>query len=149
VQIALICAKGGCVEVEKLVRFGVAVPESLLEEFDKWIQRSGIPNRSNALRQLIRQSISRNRWEEGEGKVSGTLTILYDHHSYDTSAELTQLQHDFGDIIVCSTHVHLDHSHCLEAIVLRGPAKKIRSFVTAISSIKGINSADAAITTTV
>jgi CopG family nickel-responsive transcriptional regulator len=135
--------------LEKLVRFGVAVPESLLEEFDHWIKRSGMPNRSNALRQLIRQSISRNRWEEGTGTVFGTLTILYDHHSHDISAELTNVQHDFGDVIVCTSHVHLDHAHCLEAIVLRGSAKEIREFVKAISSIKGINTADPVITTTV
>jgi CopG family nickel-responsive transcriptional regulator len=135
--------------LEKLVRFGVAVPESLLEEFDHWIKRSGIPNRSGAIRQLIRQSISRNRWEEGSGSVFGTLTILYDHHSHDTSAELTQVQHDFGDVIVCTSHVHLDHDHCLEAIVLRGSAEKIRKLVKAVSSIKGINTADPVVTTTI
>ncbi|MFA7621242.1 MAG: nickel-responsive transcriptional regulator NikR [Aminobacteriaceae bacterium] len=128
-----------------LVRFGVAVPEAMLEEFDAFIERNGMPNRSEALRQLIRERLSRERWLDGEGMVYGTVTIMYDHHGKDMIAALTALQHDFGSSIVCTTHVHVDHDHCLECIVLKGDAGEVRRFVDSLRTLKGLKSIEPSI----
>lgn len=123
---------------DQLTRFGVAMPESLLEQFDAWSKRSGLPNRSEALRHLVRDYISRRHWEAGQGFVHGTITLMYDHHAHDLSNALTSLQHDFGDVIVCTTHVHVTHETCLECIVLRGKVLRLKKFEEALANIRGL-----------
>lgn len=126
--------------MEKLARFSVSLPDSLLEEFDCRIRSAGHKNRSEALRHLIRNFIAESCWERGNESVYGTITITYDHHSHDTAQELTALQHDFGHIIICSTHVHIDHDHCFEVIVLRGASEDVKRFVEALSGLKSVYS---------
>lgn len=131
--------------MDKLTRFGVAVPVSLLEEFDRFMAKKGLSNRSEAIRQLIRENISKEVWTEGTGTAYGTVTIMYDHHARDAAGALTSLQHDYGDSIVCTTHVHVDHHRCLECIVLKGDVDRIRRFVDELSSIRGVQSIDPSI----
>ena len=130
---------------EKLARFGVTVPEDMLEEFDARLKQAGKENRSSVIRRLMRSYITEERWQEDDGHVYGTVTLMYDHHSASSSRELTSVQHDHGDTIVCTTHVHVTHDTCLECIVLKGDASHIRTFVAALEKIKGIKSVDTVI----
>jgi CopG family nickel-responsive transcriptional regulator len=130
----------------KLVRFGVTVPEDLLKEFDQRLEQSGKDNRSDVIRQLMRSYITEERWQEEDGQVYGTITLMYDHHSSCISKDLTSIQHDHGEYIVCTTHVHVDHDICLECIVLKGSASRIRSFIQALGKIKGLKSIDTVVT---
>ncbi|MDR1621927.1 MAG: nickel-responsive transcriptional regulator NikR [Synergistaceae bacterium] len=131
---------------EKLARFGVTVPENVLSEFDLRLRRSGKKNRSDVIRQLMRNHITEDRWQEEGGQVYGTVTLMYDHHSSCISKDLTSTQHDHGKNIVCTTHVHVDGDTCLECIVLRGDAARIRAFIDSLGKIKGIKSIDTVIT---
>lgn len=70
----------------------------------------------------------------------GTVTLTYNHHANDARGRLTDLQHDFGEIIVCTTHVHADHSHCLEVIIVRGGAWRVKEFLAALRAIKAVQS---------
>lgn len=130
---------------ERLVRFGVTVPEDILEEFDRRLGQTGRGNRSDALRRLMRGQITEERWREKDGTVYGTVTLMYDHHAPSVSKDLTALQHDHGGVIVCATHVHVDHDTCLECVVLRGPAARVRAFVDALETVKGLKSVDTVI----
>jgi CopG family nickel-responsive transcriptional regulator len=131
---------------EKLVRFGVTVPENVLSEFDLRLRHSGKNNRSDVIRQLIRNYITQDRWQEEGGQVYGTVTLMYDHHSSYISKDLTSTQHHHGENIVCTTHVHVDDDTCLECIVLKGNASSIRAFIDSLGKIKGIKSIDTVIT---
>ena len=131
-----------------LVRFGVAVPGNLLELFDRRIAEAGLPNRSEALRQLIREYVAQDTWENG-GQVYGTITLTYNHHANDATSKLTELQHDFGEIIVCTTHVHADHHHCLEVIIVRGEVARVKEFLTALRALKAMQSVSPVIATLV
>ncbi len=134
---------------EKLVRFGVAMPEQLLEKFDKLVAQSGLPNRSIALRHLVRYYIASCSWHEGTSDVSGSITLLYNHHTNDVVNELMSIQHDFGDVIICTTHVHVSHDSCLECLVVKGAADRLKSLETALNSLKGVHSINAAIATAI
>jgi CopG family nickel-responsive transcriptional regulator len=130
-----------------LIRFGVSIPAELLKDFDSLSEKSGSPNRSVALRRLIREHIAASAWRKGTGDVCGSFTIVYDHHSNDIISSLTELQHRFTDVILCSTHVHLSHSSCLETLAVRGSADKLKELHALLSSLKGIKSLNAAIST--
>jgi CopG family nickel-responsive transcriptional regulator len=131
--------------MEKLVRFGVAMPEGLLKNFDEWVSSSGIPNRSIALRHLVRDYISGEQWKQDEGTACGNILLMYDHHSNDITSSLTKLQHDYGELIICTTHVHVSHEICMECLIVKGDVRRIRELTEALSAVKGMRTVNSAI----
>lgn len=124
--------------MSELIRFGVSLDESLLDQFDRLCLERGYKNRSEAIRDLIRGSLIQEEWQGDGQDVAGTLTLVYDHHTSNLSQRLTSVQHDFHHYIITSLHVHLDHDNCLETLVLKGPARTLRSFADQIISTRGV-----------
>jgi CopG family nickel-responsive transcriptional regulator len=120
-----------------LVRFGVAMDTELLGRFDERLGARGYANRSEALRDLGRAWLSDDH-VHGGGMTVATLTLVYDHHVRELSEKLTEMQHDLGEHVVSTLHVHLDHDHCLEVIVLRGPAALIQEASDRLLATKGV-----------
>lgn len=121
-----------------VTRFGVSLDETLLAQFDRVIARKGYTNRSEAIRDLIRESLVREQWELGTDEVVGTLTLVYNHDVRDLSDKLTDLQHAHYKAIVSALHVHLDAHHCLEVLVLRGKAKELKSIADRLIGTRGV-----------
>ena len=120
------------------IRFGVSLPKQLLERFDKEIGKKGYGNRSEAIRDLIRQSIVDSSWEKSSGETAAAVVLVYDHHRRGVTEYLTNEQHDHHDNIISSMHAHLDHNNCMEVILLRGLASKIKSIAQKLSSAKHV-----------
>jgi CopG family nickel-responsive transcriptional regulator len=123
----------------ELSRIGVAIPTDLLEQFDRSISLRGYANRSEAFRDLIRDGLIQEKAAHPQQDVVGTLTLVYDHHVRQLSDRLTGMQHEHHHQIVSTLHVHLDHSHCLEVLVLRGKAEAIRGIADHLIAAKGIH----------
>lgn len=121
----------------ELVRFGVAMDNDLLDRFDALIARRGYATRSEALRDLVRGALVEAHLE-ADGPAVATLTLVYDHHVRELSERLTEMQHDLGEHVVSTLHVHLDHDHCMEVIVLRGPAALLQRAADGILATKGV-----------
>ena len=121
-----------------LVRFGVSLPKYLIEQFDKHIHDKNYSNRSEAIRDLIRQVLIEEDIEQ-DGEVIGALHLLYNHHKRELSDQITSIQHDLHDLIISSTHVHLDHDNCLEVILLRGQSRELRALANKLLALKGVN----------
>jgi len=124
--------------VSSVTRFGVSLDENLLAQFDRIIARKGYTNRSEAIRDLIRNSLVREQWELGADQVVGTLTLVYNHNVRDLSDKLTDLQHAHYKAIVSTLHIHLDPHHCLEVLVLRGNAKELKSIADRLIGTRGV-----------
>lgn len=122
----------------KLTRFGVSLDEGLLEPFDALCAVKGYSNRSEAIRDLIRKALVAEEWQQADGQGAGTLTLVYDHHKNDLARRLTQMQHDEHDIIIATLHVHLDHHNCLEVLILKGEAARVRALADKLISCKGV-----------
>ncbi len=133
--------------MKKLVRFGVSLDHHLLDDFDALIRRKKYTNRSEALRDLIRNNLVDQQWQEDIEAV-GTVTFVYDHHVRDLTRKLTHLQHDFQGQILAGMHVHLDHDHCLEVLVVKGKGSQIKKVADALLSIKGVKHGKLTMTTT-
>lgn len=125
---------------ENLVRFSITVPEDLLKEFETEYYAQNRANRSEAVRTLMREYVCGERWRCSSGEVCATVTIVYDHHLPELTRSLTAAQHDSGDVIICSTHVHLNHETCLECVITKGNSQEIQKFVEALRNIRGIKS---------
>lgn len=125
---------------ENLIRFSITVPEELLSEFEASYYENHRANRSEAVRSLMREYVSGERWRCSQGEICATVTIIYDHHLPELTRSLTAAQHDSGDVIICSTHVHLNHFTCLECIITKGNSQDIQKFVDSLRKIRGIKS---------
>ena len=132
----------------RIVRFGVSIPQDLLTKFDRIIEEKGYTNRSEAIRDLIRDFIVRHEWEAGDEEVAGTITIVYNHDETEVIKELLNLQHDYIDEIVSSLHVHMDEHNCLEVVVVKGKASRIKKIAERLISLKGVKHGKLVMTTT-
>ena len=133
----------------KLARFGVAMDEDLLEAFDTLVARRGIAtNRSEAVRDLVRDALVDAEWEDSAGEIVGTITMVFDHHASDLSDKLDTLQHAHHERIISSMHVHLDAHNCLEVIVVRGASGDIRAIAETLLGTKGVKHGKLVTTTT-
>lgn len=120
-----------------LARFGVSLDGELLTAFDRLCESRGYANRSEAIRDLIRQELTEAQWQQG-GICSGTLTLVYDHHRHDLARRLMIIQHEHHDLIMASMHVHLDHDNCLETLALKGPAESVRYLAEKLTATRGV-----------
>ncbi len=134
--------------MSKLTRFGISMSESLLQQFDKMINRKGYKNRSEAIRDLIRNELVEESWQSEDEEVAGTITLVFDHHVKGLSSLLTELQHDYHQLILTTTHVHLDHNNCLEVLVVKGRAGDAKSVAEKLVSVKGVKHGRLTITST-
>jgi len=129
----------------RMTRFGVSVEKGLLAEFDRLIARRGYPTRCEALRDLMRQALISQAWDENV-QTAATVTLVYDHNDPGLEAKLTDIQHHFHDNVVAAMHSHLDEHDCLQVIILKGKAKAIRKMADALISAKGVKHGDIVMT---
>lgn len=127
--------------VERVTRIGVSLEPELLEAFDRQVDRTGYGSRSEALRDLVRDALVKEKRDADE-EVIGSLTVLYDHDEVHGAEDFVDIQHEAqhrGEIdVVATLHVHVDHRHCLEVIILRGRAGALQSFSDRLTALKGI-----------
>ena len=119
------------------MRFGVSLEKGLLDRFDRLIGEEDYPNRSEAIRDLIREKLVRKEWK-GKDEVAGAVVLVYDHHKRDLLNSLVDTQHDFHHLIIANQHVHLDHHNCLEIIVVKGKPGQIEKLAQKLKSTIGV-----------
>lgn len=127
------------VKTEKVARVSVTLPPELLEDFDEVIRKMGYENRSKAVQDAVRLFISERRWlQEEKGPQAGILMLLYDHEVRGLEDALTDVQHNYSNVISSTMHIHLTERDCLEAIAVKGDASEIRKLSDELSSKRGV-----------
>ncbi len=134
--------------MSQLVRFGISMDSRLLNRFDRLIAEKGYSNRSEAIRDLIRDRLVDETWKEEEKEVVGTITLVYDHEIRELSERLIDFQHQFHDRVISSLHVHLDEHHCLEVLIVRGKGNDVRHVAEKLIGTKGVKHGKLLTTTT-
>jgi CopG family nickel-responsive transcriptional regulator len=120
-------------------RFTISLDADLAVEFDKLIKARGYSNRSEAVRDMLRSQLESFRRERGEARhCVANLSYVYNHHERDLAERLTQLQHDHHNLSVSAMHAHLDHEHCIESLILRGPSAEVRDFADVLIAQRGV-----------
>jgi CopG family nickel-responsive transcriptional regulator len=120
-------------------RITMSVEESLAREFDQLIAAHGYTNRSEAMRDLMRREVEAHRVaSDAKSHCVASLSYVYNHHERDLAERLTAAQHDHHDLVVATMHVHLDHEHCLETVVLKGPTATVRAFAGRTQAERGV-----------
>ena len=120
-----------------VVRFSISMEKTLLEKFDRNIEARNYLNRSEAIRDLIRNDLIKKEWREGED-VAGAITMIYDHHRRNLLNKITRIQHDYQRLIMAAQHIHLTHENCLEIVAVRGKPSEVQKLSDTLGSIKGI-----------
>ena len=121
-----------------LSRIGIALDSDLLARFDHSIADRGYTNRSEAFRDLIRDRLVAERTAAPEATVVGTVTLIYDHHARGLTEKLTEIQHRHHELVVSTSHAHLDHDSCLEVLIVHGPAARVEHFGDLLIGLKGV-----------
>ncbi|HXG86374.1 MAG TPA: nickel-responsive transcriptional regulator NikR [Pyrinomonadaceae bacterium] len=122
-----------------IIRFGVSIDQDLLENYDRLIGERGYATRSEALRDLIRESLIQQKIDvESDAQALGSLTLVYDHHASNLVQEMGEIQHKFHSLVLSVMHLHVSHDDCMEVIALRGVAAEIVKLSNALLSLKGI-----------
>lgn len=124
--------------MNKVARFAVSIDERLLNQFDELITQKGYINRSEAVRDLIRDMLEEQSLADKNSFCFGTLTVVYNHHVSELSDKLNDIQHDFFENIVSTTHIHVDQHNCLEVLILKGTQSVIKELADRIMAIKGV-----------
>jgi len=133
--------------VSDLVRLSLSIEKPLFEQLEKLVKTSGYENRSEFVRDLIRDRLVKGKWDKDE-EVLGTITMVYDHHQRRLAEKLIDLQHHHHASVLVTTHVHLSHHLCAEVILVRGRASLIRKLADAIHQQKGVLHAELSMTST-
>ena len=120
-----------------IVRFGVSLEKELLEALDEYASLNQFKNRSQAIRNLISQNVVTRKWNTDQ-LVAGSITLVFDHHKRGLIKKLTDLQHDYHDMILSSLHFHLEHDLCMEIIAVKGPASVLRDLADRLIAVKGV-----------
>lgn len=131
---------------ENLVRFGISMPQSLIEQYDRLIVLQGYDNRSEAIRDLTRKALLTSSSIQPDDTVAGTIVMVYDHHIRDLPITLMELQHNYHHAIISTMHIHLNHQQCLEILVVRGKVQKLRELQQRIQVLKGVGYAELSVT---
>jgi CopG family nickel-responsive transcriptional regulator len=121
-----------------LSRIGIALDSELLKRFDRSIARRGYTNRSEAFRDLIRDRLVTEQTAAPDAIVVGTVTLIYDHHASGITEKLTEVQHEHHELVVSTSHAHLDHDSCLEVLIVHGKSAKVEKFADLLIGLKGV-----------
>jgi CopG family nickel-responsive transcriptional regulator len=133
--------------MSNIIRFGVAMEKKLLASFDQLNSKKGYKNRSEALRDLIRDNLIEEDWKMGEKETVGTVTIAYSHSVRELTDILTELQHHYHTEIISSMHVHLDEHNCLEVLAVKGKPRHIKEIADKLIATKGVKHGKLVMTT--
>ncbi len=123
-----------------LSRVGISLEKDLLEQFDEVIEEKGYENRSEAVRDLIRDTLVSREWEKSKDKEDrvAVVTLVYDHHKHELGHKLTHLQHHAHEIVISTMHIHMDERNCLEVLILKGKSADILALGNRLISTKGV-----------
>jgi CopG family nickel-responsive transcriptional regulator len=130
-----------------LTRTGVSLERELLKDFDRLISKRGYRTRSEAIRDLIRESLVSEAIDKNEPVVA-TLSLIYDHHLPKLSEKLTEIQHHAHGSVIAATHVHLDKDNCLEVVIMKGRSGEIRHLADHMLAMRGVKHGKLVLTTT-
>ena len=131
-----------------IIRFGVSIDSQLIKKFDSLINRKGYATRSEAIRDMIRDTLVEEEWEAGAQETVGTITIVYNHHTRELDHALTDMQHRSFHQIISTLHVHLDAHNCLEVLVVKGKGQEIKNIADRLIGTKGVKHGKLTMTTT-
>lgn len=121
-----------------LSRIGIALDSDLLKRFDRYIAVRGYTNRSEAFRDLIRDRLVAEQTAVPEATVVGTVTLIYDHHASSLPEKLMELQHEHHELVVSTSHAHLDSDSCLEVLIVHGKSARVEQFADRMIGLKGV-----------
>ena len=126
---------------DDLSRIGISLPKNLLDRFDEILNYRGYSSRSEGIRDAIRTYITYYKWmADVKGAREGVITMVYDHDQRGLLVTLTDIQHEFHDIVKASLHSHVTHNRCLEVILVHGDGSVIKTFTERLMSQKGVES---------
>ncbi|HOJ27265.1 MAG TPA: nickel-responsive transcriptional regulator NikR [Candidatus Saccharicenans sp.] len=134
--------------MEKTIRFSISLESELSRKFDSWMKKNSYKNRSEAVRDLIRDKLVEEEWKDDSKEVVAVLSLVYSHDSPELPRVLTDIQHQHHSLVISSTHIHLDKHNCLEVIIMKGQVGVIKKVASELLSLRRVKHGRLMMTTT-
>lgn len=134
--------------MEKTIRFSISLESELSRKFDSWMKKNSYKNRSEAVRDLIRDKLVEEEWKDDNKEVVAVLSLVYSHDSPELPRVLTDIQHQHHSLVISSTHIHLDKHNCLEVIIMKGQVGVIKKVASELLSLRRVKHGRLMMTTT-
>ena len=134
--------------MEKTIRFSISLESELSRKFDSWMKKNSYKNRSEAVRDLIRDKLVEEEWKDDSKEVVAVLSLVYSHDSPELPRVLTGIQHQHHSLVISSTHIHLDKHNCLEVIIMKGQVGVIKKVASELLSLRRVKHGRLMMTTT-
>ena len=131
-----------------VTRFGISLESPLLKRFDRLVKKKGYASRSEAIRDLIRDSLVTEEWKSDNIETVGTITLVYSHDTRELNDVLNDIQHHYHQLVISTTHIHLDGHNCLEVIIVKGKSEDIKTVADKLIGTKGVKHGKLTATTT-
>ncbi len=126
---------------DKVTRLSISIPNELASELDRMVDKRGYKNRSQAVADMVRSQLAEFKAAVGTESMAGTLSLVYDYRKRNLQTTLSAIQHKYYLMIVASMHVHLEHHHYLEVLLVQGPAGQLHALANEFATVKGVKSA--------
>ncbi len=128
-------------------RVSISLEKPLLQRLERLVREGKYGNRSEFIRDLIRDKLVALEWDRNEEAV-GTVTFIYEHHTRGLNDKIMHVQHEYHDVILATMHIHLDHDLCAETVVVKGRGKQIDRLANMLRQQKGVLHATLSISST-
>jgi len=117
----------------------VTIPNELLRKFDEFMKMRGYYSRSEAFRDAIRSLMTETELAKMEtGNVAATIMITCDYARKDVDLKMTELRHEFDDVVIENVHRHIREKYCLEIFIAEGNSNRILDLIGRIRGMRGI-----------
>lgn len=127
---------------ELVTRLSISLEPHLLAKLDSRIIAQGYSSRSELVRDMIRQKLVEESWQDDSKDNIAVLVVVYDHHQRELNQRIIDIQHNASHsnaiTILCTTHIHIDTHNCLESIMLKGKPNAVQNFALEIAGLKGV-----------
>ncbi|MEM2897094.1 MAG: nickel-responsive transcriptional regulator NikR [Candidatus Bathyarchaeia archaeon] len=117
----------------------VTIPGELLKKFDEFMKTRGYYSRSEAFRDAIRSLMAETELARMEtGNVAATIMIVCDYVRKDVDLRMTEVRHEFDDVVIENVHRHIGEKYCLEIFIAEGKNERMLELIGRVRGMRGI-----------
>lgn len=124
--------------MDRVTRIGVSLEPELLKEFDEAISKKEYASRSEAIRDLVRDSLAENEWKNGNCYVTGTVIVIYDQKTSNVMERLSAVKQKNKNNISVSFQSDVGNDKMAEIIIVNGKLGELKAFSNEAASVKGV-----------
>lgn len=121
-------------------RISISLPSKLATALDEMVTERGFQNRSQAVAEMIEQTLVAHKQQDGASVMAGTVTLFYDSSKTGLLQQLAKIEREHLEECISSQHVLLEGQYIMEVVLVQGPVERLRALTNQMLACKGVSS---------